>query len=122
MALIPDFLLKKIYISGSLRETAEGISFDLVNHVGPGILTGLNKIMLNYQEFSPQQIMLKIGDRILRGNEISEKNPAICFHNQRVTCIIQGGKLAAGLYTITVDLFSREVGKVVVSVQDHYAG
>ncbi len=121
MSIIPKFLLKRIYVSGSLRETGEGIAFDLFNSIGPGILTSLNQIKLNDSEFSPQQILLKMGDKIFAGHEISESNPAIFFHNQKTTCILLGARLAEGLHTITVDLFSREAGKVVVTIQDNYA-
>lgn len=122
MSIIPKFLLKRVYVAGSLRETSEGIAFDIFNSIGPGILTRLNRIMLNDAEFSPQQILLKMGDKILQGHEISESNPAIFFHNQKSTCIILGAKLVQGLHTITVDLLSREAGKIVVTVQDNYAG
>jgi hypothetical protein len=122
MSIIPKFLLKRIYVSGSLRETSEGIAFDLVNSIGPGILTRLNNIKLNDKVFSPQEILIKIGDKIFKGSEITENNPAIFFHNQKSTCIIMGAKLAQGLHTITVDLLSREAGKVVVTVQDNYGG
>src|SRR4051794_25712321 len=108
MSIIPKFLLKKVYVSGSLRETSEGIAFDLFNSIGPGILTRLNKIRINDLEFSPQQILLKIGDKIFEGHEITENNPAIFFHNQKSTCILLGATLVAGFHTITVDLLSRE--------------
>jgi hypothetical protein len=122
MSIIPKFLLKRIYVSGSLRETSEGIAFDLFNSIGPGIINRLNQIKLNDYEFSPQDILLKIGDKMFQAHEINENNPAIFFHNQKTTCIIIGAKLAEGLHTITVDLLSREAGKVVVTIQDSYAG
>lgn len=122
MSIIPKFLLKRVYVSGSLRETADGIAFDLFNSIGPGILTRLNAIKINDLEFSPQDILLKIGDKIFPAHEISENNPAIFFHNQKSTCILIGAKLKDGLHTITVDLLSREAGKVVVTIQDSYAG
>ncbi len=122
MSIIPKFLLKRVYVSGSLRETSEGIAFDLFNSIGPGILTRLNNIKLNDHVFSPQDILLKMGDKMFAAHEISENNPAIFFHNQKTTCIIMGAKLAHGIHTITVDLLSREAGKVVVTIQDNLAG
>lgn len=118
MSFIPNFLLKKVYVKGSLRETAEGIAFDLINHIGPGLLTKLNQIMINDQVFAAKDIILKIEDKILNGSEISDTNPAMFFHHQKSTCVLMGAKLAEGLHTITVDLFSREAGKVVVTIQD----
>jgi hypothetical protein len=122
MSIIPKFLLKRVYVSGSLREIEDGVAFDLLNSIGPGILTRLNSIMLNDEPFSPKDILLKIGDTIFKGHEISDSNPAVFFHNQKTTCVLLGAKLAQGLHTIKVDLLSREAGKVVVSIQDSYAG
>ena len=122
MVIIPKILLKKIYVAGSLRQTAEGIAFDFINAVGPGILTKLNKIMLNETEFTPEKIVLKVGDVSFPGDQISETNPATVAHNQIATCIIRGASLAEGLHKITLDLLSREVGKIVFSVEDSYQG
>ncbi len=122
MTVVPKFLLKRIYVFGSLRETSEGIAFDLLNSIGPGILTRLNKIVLNDVEFSPKDILLKMGDTLFEGNEITESNPAVFFHNQKSTCILLGAKLTEGIHKITVDLLSREAGKLVVTIEDAYSG
>lgn len=76
--------------------------------------------MINDIEFSPQDILLIIGDKLFAGHEITDQNPALVCHNQKSTCLLKGGKLVQGLQTITIDLFSREAGKIVVKIQDQY--
>ena len=85
MSIIPDFLLKRIYRKGSLRETAEGIAFDLKNILGPGIITGINYIIINDEVY--QSPLIKI-------------------------------VLKEGINKIIVELISRDVGKVQVTLTD----
>jgi hypothetical protein len=122
MSFIPKFLLKKIYVAGSLRALEEGrVAFDVFNCVGPGMMTRLNRILLNDIEFSPEQIILKIGDTLMKASDITENNPMLLPHNQVTTCLLENGQLIKGLYKITVDMMSREVGNIVVTLEDQYA-
>jgi hypothetical protein len=122
MSIVPNFILKRMYVSGSLRSVPEGIAFDIKNSLGPGILLKINKIKLGDLEFLAPSVVIKIGDTNINGKDISEKNPAMLFLNQTATCIVLGATLAAGMHTITLDLLSKEAGKVVISIQDQFAG
>jgi hypothetical protein len=118
MTVIPNFIVKRLYVTGSLRLVPEGIAFDIRNSIGPGILTRINSIKLGGMEFLANEIFLKIEDKLIRAAEISESNPVVFFLNQTVTCIMQGKPAAFGPQTITLDLLSKEAGKIVISIQD----
>lgn len=118
MTVIPNFIVKRLYVPGSLRFVPEGIAFDMNNKIGPGILTKVNSVKLNDIEFLASEIMIKIEDKLMQAAEISETNPAICFLNQTVTCILKGKPVDTGNFTITLDLLSKEAGKIVFSIQD----
>jgi hypothetical protein len=118
MTVIPNFIIKRLYVPGSLRFVPEGVAFDMNNKIGPGILTRINSVKLNDIEFLANEIMLKIEDKLIQAAEISENNPAICFLNQTVTCILKGKPVSTGNHTITLDLLSKEAGKIVISIQD----
>ncbi|MBY0403325.1 MAG: hypothetical protein K2X66_05470 [Cyanobacteria bacterium] len=123
MTVIPNFIVKKLYVTGSLRFVPEGIAFDLSNKIGPGILTKINSIKLSDVEFLANQICLKLEDKLIQAVEVSENNPVTCFLNQTVTCILQGNSsFTPGNHTITLDLFSKEAGKIVISIQDKLVG
>ena len=137
MVVIPQFILKRMYRAGSLRLIPEGLAFDIVNLLGPGILTQINRICVGPLEFMAEQIQVKLvaagqeaEAKWIQATEISDKNPAVFFLNQTATCVM---KLDAEIqhlveqmqhntaHTITLDLSSKEVGKVVISVQDRLA-
>lgn len=118
MTVIPNFLLKKLYRNGSLRQEPEGVAFDFINAIGPGILVKINGITLNNIQYMAHQIFIKIQDKLIRADAINEEHSVKVFLNQSITCVLIGATLTQGTYTITLDLLSKEAGKIVLSVKD----
>lgn len=121
MTVIPNFILKRMYRSGSLRQVPEGAAFDIVNNLGPGQISKVNGISLNGTQYTPEQIMLRVNDELVPASTITEENPATFFLNQTITCIIHAPDVQPGRYEIVLDLISREAGKVTLSVEDQLA-
>ncbi|HSA07112.1 MAG TPA: hypothetical protein P5556_08010 [Candidatus Gastranaerophilales bacterium] len=119
MNALPSFILKKIYQQGSLQATQEGVSFRLKNILGPGIVTGINFIKINDQIYNSSVIkIIKSGVSVLAG-QITCEDPLLCKLNEDITCVIQNCiELQGGLNKIMVELISKDVGKVSVSVSD----
>jgi len=119
LSIIPDFLLKRIYRKGSLRETAEGIAFDLKNILGPGIITGINFIIINDVVYQSPVIKIISSDFATIAEQINNENPLLVKLNQEITCLLDGAKgLQDGINKIIVELISRDVGKVQVTLTD----
>lgn len=119
MAIIPDFLLKRVYKKGSLRETAEGIAFDLKNIFGPGIITGINFIKINDIHYETSFIKVITHGASTIASHISPDNPLSFKLNEETTCILEGARsLKEGLNKIIVELITRDVGKIQVTLTD----
>ena len=118
MTVIPNFILKRMYKDNSLRRLENGVGFDIVNKLGPGQISKLNSITLNETTYLPSQIKLLIGQDSVPGESITENNPATFFLNQVITCHIEDTTLPDGPYQLTLDLVSREAGKVTLTVKD----
>ncbi len=118
MAIVPHFLLKRLYLAGSLCHTDDGVSFTLKNVLGPGLLIGLARIKLGDVEYPVEQIFISHEERTLPASDISDANPLHVLMNQTVSCLIKGVKLESGSYTIELEVRSREAGNVTLSVND----
>jgi hypothetical protein len=119
LSIIPDFLLKRIYRKGSLRETAQGIAFDLKNILGPGIITEINFVKINDEVYSSTVIKIISSTDSTTAEEINNENPLLIKLNQEITCLLDGAKgLQEGLNKIIVELVSRDVGRVQVTLTD----
>lgn len=122
MTVIPNFILKRMYRNGSLRRLEQGLGFDIVNNLGPGQISKLNGITLNGTLYEPNRIALLISEDTVAGDSITEENPATFFLNQVITCVIRDADLPDGTYELTLDLVSREAGKVTLTVKDNLKG
>ena len=107
-----------MYKNNSLRRLDGGVGFDIVNTLGPGQISKLNSVSLNGQVYLPNRLKLVMGNEVLPGESISEENPATFFLNQVITCLIDDAGMPDGSYEITLDLVSREAGKVTLTVKD----
>lgn len=118
MTVIPNFILKRMYKSGSLRRLPEGVGFDIINNLGPGQISLVQCITLNETAYSPDRIFLVINGESVPAESISEENPATFFLNQVISCVIRDTTLPDGPYDLKLDLVSREAGKVSLSIKD----
>ncbi|MDX2084871.1 MAG: hypothetical protein SFZ03_05725 [Candidatus Melainabacteria bacterium] len=118
MIAIPKFLLQQLYVKGSLRLEPEGVAFDIKNSLGPGVLTRLSSITLDDTLFTGAQIKLHVDGQWISAKDVTEQTPARLGLNQTAVCVLLGASLSPGKHTLTVDLHSREVGQVVLTVHD----
>lgn len=120
MSIIPEFILKRIYRKGSLRETAEGIAFDLKNMLAPGFITGINFIKINDEMYCTEVIKIITSGASVIAGHITPDNPLFFRLNQETTCILEGARgLKAGLNKIIVELISRDAGTIQVMLTDN---
>jgi len=107
-----------MYKDKSLRRQNGGVAFDIVNNLGPGQISKLNSVTLNGKVYLPGTIKLLIGPDTVHGESITEENPATFFLNQVITCLVEDSEVEDGQYQLTLDLVSREAGKVTLTVKD----
>ena len=121
MAVVPDFLIKRVYQKGSLKKTDEGVSLQLKNVLGPGVISGFNFVMVNDVRFEPKDVKFVHEGKEYRGDIISETNP-ISFRLGQTGTITLCGKecLTEGLNKIIIEIVNPEVGKAQLKVEDNY--
>ena len=121
MSIIPEFLMKRIYKKGSLKQTEEGICFDLKNVLGPGFISGFNFIKINDATFSPDKVKFITPGAEIQAETVSEENPIGFRLGQEGTLILQGAKcLREGINQIIIELMNPEAGKVKLSLSDDF--
>jgi hypothetical protein len=119
MAIIPDFLIKRVYKKGSLKETQDGITFELKNVIGPGIISGLSSIQINDQVFTKETIKFKTQNAVLSALTVSEESPIHFRLGQEGTVFLEKAKcLRDGLNQIIIELTNPQAGTIKVTLSD----
>lgn len=120
--IIPEFLLRRIYRSGSLRITEDGIAIDLKNMLGAGVISGIGFVEINGEKHSPEKLKLITSGAELNVAQITPENPLVFRLNQEGTIILDGVReLKEGINRIILELISKDAGKVQVSLSENFA-
>ncbi len=121
MSIIPEFLMKRVYKKGSLKETEDGVCFELKNVLGPGFISGFSFIKINDATFEPDKVKFVTQGVEILTETVSEENPIGFRLGQEGTLILKGAKcLKEGLNQIIIELMNPEAGKVKLSLTDHF--
>jgi hypothetical protein len=114
---IPDFLLRKLYKRGSLRETGDGrFAFTLFNPLGPATLLAPPHIVVNGIAYAPERIQAKRVD-VAR---ISRDSPFTFRKGDKVTLRFPGHLMRGG-NRIHISAETKEFGEVEIYVEDKEA-
>jgi len=121
MSIIPDFLMKRVYKKGSLKQTEDGVCFDLKNVLGPGFISGFSFVKLNDAVFEADKVKFVTQGSEIPAEAVSEENPIGFRLGQEGTLILQGAKcLKDGINQIIIELMNPEAGKVKLSLSDNF--
>lgn len=119
MAIIPDFLIKRVYKKGSLRETEDGITFELKNVIGPGVISGLSSIQINDHIFPKESIKFKTQNAVLSALMVSEQCPIHFRLGQEGTIFLEKARcLKDGFNKIIIELTNPQAGTITVILSD----
>jgi len=122
MSVIPQFLVQRVYKKGSLRQSDEGIEFDLKNLLGPGVISGLNFIQINGETFSKEAIKFFSQGFERCASDLSEANPISFRLGQEGTLLLEEARcLKQGINKIIIEFLNPEAGKIQVELTDNVA-
>lgn len=120
MVVVPEFLIKRIYQKGSLKELENGASVTLKNVLGPGFISGFNYVEINGIIYEPKNVKFITNGQELLGTEVSEANP-IAFRLGQSGELVMSGKpsLVEGVNKIVIEAMNPEAGKVQLKIEDN---
>lgn len=117
MALrVPDFLLRKLYRKGSLRETADGhFGFVIQNPLGTGTVVGPPQVVVNGIAYQPEQLKGPVDF-----TQVTPEAPFLFRKGDRVDLTLPG-RLLRGGNRIHITVPTLEFGEVELYVEDKEA-
>jgi hydroxymethylglutaryl-CoA reductase (NADPH) len=119
MVQVPPFLLRRLYVKGSLRNTAEGIEFQLKNALGAGYAQELLPLTIDGQELSKEDCYFSLGDEPISFSSVSEATPFTLAINKVTTITVRGHGLEEGQHRIGMGFEVVGLGRMAFEVTDH---
>lgn len=115
---IPTFLLRKLYVKGSLENVDDGFKFKLKNSISSATAVNFKPLKVNGNEYPLDTTVISSEDGEIAVAEISEENSFPIKVGLDITVHVKGDQLPAGEHTIDISLATKEVGDLTFDVTD----
>ena len=118
MAKIPEFMLKALYVKGSLRRTENGFEFQMKNDLGPARIIGANPLQLDRRPIPLENCFFIHGDQEAGFGDVTAENSVLMRKGEAVTVRVTGHPLSPGRRTLAINVVVKDMGTVSFSVTD----
>jgi hydroxymethylglutaryl-CoA reductase (NADPH) len=119
--MFPPYVLAKIYVQGSLKNTEKGFEFNLKNVVDSGTLVELGPITVDGKAYEAAVLTVVTSSGERGGDQVTRQNPMPVYIGSTFTIRVNGETLAAGEHAINVSVLTREIGQLHFDVKDTVA-
>lgn len=119
--MIPSFLLAKLYVKGSLKNSDSGFEFSLKNIIDSTMLIGIGPITVGEKSYEGDAITMTIADRSVNGAELSRSNSVPVRMGVPLKVAVAGEKLPAGAQKVSVSATTTDIGKIKFDINDTVA-
>lgn len=118
MPAVPSYLLKKVYLRGSLKNTSRGFELTLKNSLAPATILGLNSLAVDGEATGLNSIELEAGSGPLSAGSIDTSRPLAFALNTQVTLRVEGEPLAPGRHSLMLNIQTKEAGPLEIPIAD----
>ncbi|MSQ13035.1 MAG: hypothetical protein EXR47_02615 [Dehalococcoidia bacterium] len=96
MVTVPGFLLRRLYVKGSLKNTSEGFQFLLKNTLGSGYARKMQPLTVDGEVLPMGESTLQVDGKVVSFPEVSEEQPFTLGLNKTITVQVRTTRLTAG--------------------------
>ena len=121
MIKVPAFLLKRLYVKGSLRNTNEGFEFRLKNGLGSGYAAGMLPIRIDGEEIPIDDTTFAVDGKKVGFREVTKEQPASLTMNREATIAVKGRKLPEGAHKVSLGFVVSGLGELSFDLTDNLA-
>lgn len=119
MAPIPSFLLKRLYVKGSLCDTPQGCEFVLRNDLAPTTVTRFVQLDIDGSTSQSEQLVVLLADgSSLPASAITPEAPLSLSVGVTLALRLPGTDLGPGKHELLLRFQTREMGELQIKVTD----
>jgi hypothetical protein len=115
---VPVEVYRGLYVTGSLKNTADGFQVTLKNNILEAIVNVVNYIAVNGQVYKADTITVTCGGVDRHGAEVTAGNPFVIAFGEEAVFSVRGRSLTPGEHRIDIYFTAELVGQVQFDVTD----
>lgn len=115
---VPAFLLRRLYVRGSLRNTAGGWGFTLRNTIAGGEAIGLDPLVLDGTVIAAEHTYFHMGDEAISFNRVDPEHRFGLSTGRDIDITVDGTPLSPGSHTVTIAFAVPGIGRLSFDFTD----
>ncbi len=119
--MFPPFILAKLYVKGSLKNTPTGFEFTLKNIIDSTLLIGIGPITVGGIVYEGAALTMAVPEKTVSGADISNKNSIPARMGIPIVVSITGAQLTPGQNKIGVAATTSDIGMIKFEINDTVA-
>ena len=96
MIMVPSFLLRRLYVQGSLNNTPDGFEFELMNSLGSGYAHRVRPLSVDGAETPFADAAFVLDGEVTPFADVSPQNTLTLALNRTITVRVSGVRLEPG--------------------------
>lgn len=114
---IPSFVLRKLYVRGSLRRDDGGVAFTLRNTLATATLTELRRLRIDGRDVPPGDVRVAVAGREVDAGAVRLDAPLVFPRNADAEVRVAPAALGARA-SVRLEVLSQEFGELVIEFDD----
>jgi hypothetical protein len=119
---VPAFLLRRLYVKGSLRNINGGFEFDLKNSLGSGYAESVLPISVDGGAMPIEATRFVVDGEVTPFEAVSPDKPMTLAMNRTVTVGVDGRSLSPGKHKVAIGFQVTGMGELAFDVTDTIDG
>lgn len=116
---VPGFILRQLYVKGSLRATDAGFAFDIANKLGSGYAKEMRPVTLDGKpQPMERSFFQKEGGESIPFSDVSEEVPFTLEMGKGLTITVEGTELSTGKHKVGMGFVVKGIGELSFDVTD----
>ncbi len=118
MIKVPGFILKRLYVKGSLQNTEDGFKLSLKNSLGSGYAQRLLPLKVDGEEVPLESSFFMVEGEETPFSSVSKENPFTLVMNRESVMMVKGRKLGPGPHKVGIGFAVVGLGDLSFEIAD----
>ncbi|MDX1611659.1 MAG: hydroxymethylglutaryl-CoA reductase [Candidatus Thermoplasmatota archaeon] len=115
---VPSFMLKKLYVKGSLEASGDSFQFKLKNNLATATVVDAPEIYIDGDSVDAEDISFQVGGGEVAGTGITEDDPFRLEKGVEVTVASNGLEVGPGAHKLRIKVATKEWDTLDFEVED----
>jgi len=118
MVTVPGFLLRRLYMKGSLENTSDGFRFALKNTLGSGYARKMQPLTVDGQALALEDCVFHVDRKKITFADVSEESPFTLGLNKTIVVEARSHRLPPGPHKLSMGFDVPGLGTLTFDVTD----